>query len=406
MKKVNLVFVMMVLIAASCFVACDKDNPDEGTTTDKAKLVLACDMNVNGSDVSYLIPVTEDEMKGGTAALNRSHEVYGNAYIEGYKDRLFHLPVWKEATVYRYVRNDDGTLTKDGALQLSDNAGAGLVNLLFISDTKAYATLGLINKIVVFNPTTMTKTKEIDLAKPEYSFDGQSTPNPGGMILREGKVFIGCFELADMPICNNGAYMIVINEATDTPEKFISDMRATSASFFDNELFVDEKGDIYVTCWASYGYTPPEYGQKGGFLRIKKGETEFDPDYFFNITDMTFPAIEGGKLQYIASLEYADGGIAYGFGCCPAFSTGDWVNDKTHYSLKIDWYNQTVTPLSLPRTNAYSCSISKIGDEILFGLTTTSNGTGLFSYNHKTGASSSAPIVSAPGTIMDVAVFE
>jgi hypothetical protein len=47
-----------------------------------------------------------------------------------------------------------------------------------------------------------------------------------------------------------------------------------------------------------------------------------------------------------------------------------------------------------------------MGDEFLFGLTTTSNGTGLFSYNHKTGAASSAPVVNAPGTIMDAAVFE
>ncbi|MDR2533322.1 MAG: DUF4374 domain-containing protein [Tannerellaceae bacterium] len=397
------------IVAAAIITSCsDKGNDSEITPPDNrpAKLVLACDMNVNGSDVSYLVPVVDAELQGGSANLALSHEVYGNAYIEGYRNWVFHLPVWKEATVYRYSRQDDGSLLKDGSLQLSDNAGAGLVNLLFLSETKAYATLGLINKIVVFNPSTMTKTKEIDLAKPQFSFDGQSTPNPAGMVYRDGKVFVGCMELADMPICNNGAYAIVIDEATDAPQKFISDMRATSASFFNHSMFADEKGDIYVTCWASYGYTPAEYGQKGGFLRIKKGETEFDPDYFFNITDMTFPSIEGGKLQYVASAEYASAGIAYGFGSCPAFFTGDWVHDKTHYSLKIDLYNQTIDPLPLPRTNGYSCSISKLGNDILFGLTTTSNGTGLFSYNHSTGASSTAPIVNAPGTIMDVAVFE
>ena len=397
------------IVAAAIMTSCSDKNNDNDITppaSQRAKLVLACDMNVNGSDVSYLIPVNETELQGGTANLALSHEVYGNAYVERCADRLFHLPVWKESTVYRYSRNDDGSLVKDGTLQLSDNAGAGLINLLFISETKAYATLGLINKIVVFNPSTMTKIKEIDLAKPEFSFDGEGTPNPAGMVYRSGKIFVGCMELADMPICHNGAYAIVIDEATDTPEKFISDMRATSASFFNNSMFVDEKGDIYVTCWASYGYTPAEYGQKAGFLRIKKDATEFDPDYFFNITDMTTPSIEGGKLQYIASVEYASDGITYGFGSCPALSTGDWVNDKNLYSLKIDLYNQTLTPLPLPRTNSYSCSISKLGDEILFGLTTTSNGTGLFSYNHNTGASGTVPVVNAPGTIMDVAVFE
>jgi hypothetical protein len=396
---------MMMLLAASSFVACDKKN-DPVETAGKARLVLACDMAVNGSEVGYLIPVSGDELNGGTAALNRAHEVYGNPYIEEWKNWVFHLPTFNESTLYRYARRDDGTLVQDGSVLLSNNAGAGLFNMLILSDTKAYVSLTLINKIVVINPSTMTVTKEIDVAKPEFSFDEQATPNPAGMVYRDGKVFVGCFELADMPVCNNGAYVIVIDEATDTPEKFISDPRATSASFFDNEMFVDEKGDIYITCWASYGYVPAEYGQKCGFLRIKKGQTDFDPDYFFNITDGNFPGIEGGKLQYVASVEYADNGIAYAFGMCPAFSTGDWVNDKTHYSLKIDWYNQTVTPLSLPRTNGYSCSISKMGNEILFGLTTTSNGTGLFSYNHRTGEASAAPILNAPGTIADVVVFE
>ena len=400
----NKVFFYGTVLAttASLFSSC-KDKKDDNKINEKARLVLACDMNVVGSDVSYLIPVIGSELNGGNADLKRSQEVYGNAYVERYKNWVFHLPVWKEPTVYRYALQNDGTLRRDGSLQLSSNAGAGLCNLLFISETKAYATLMLENKIVVFNPTSMTKTKEIDLAKAELSFDGQGTPNPAGMVLRNGKVFVGCFELADMPICNTGAYVIVIDEATDTPEKFISDMRATSASFFDNEMFVDEKGDIYITCWASYGYAP---GQKCGFLRIKNGETEFDPSYFFNITDMSIAGIKGGKLQYVANLEYAGGGIAYAFGCCPAFSTGDWVNDKTHYSLKIDWYNQTVTPLPLPLTNGYSCSISKYGDEFLFGLTTTSNGTGLFSYNHKSGVASSKPIINVSGTIMDAAVFE
>jgi hypothetical protein len=402
----NLFFYTMMLTAASLSVAsCDRnDDKDEPEVSTKARLVLACDLNANGSDVSYLIPATDEELQGGMAALSRAHEVYGNAYVEAFNDWVFHLPVWKEPKITRYARNDDGTLSPDGSLTLSANGGAGLCNLLFISDTKAYASLVIDNKIVVFNPTTMTLTKTIDLAKPELTFDGQATPNPGGMILRDGKVFVGCFELADMPICLPGAYMIVIDEATDTPEKFISDERATSASFFDNEMFTDEKGDIYIACWASYGYAGEN--QKCGFLRIKKGQTEFDPDYFFNITDMTIPDVEGGKLQYVASCEYAGNGIAYVFGACAALFTGDWVNDKMLYSMKIDWYNKTVTTLPLPLTNSYSCSISKLGDEIMFGLTTTSNGIGLFSYNHKTGAVSSSPIISAPGTIMDVAVFE
>jgi hypothetical protein len=387
------------------FTACqDDDKPTPDTGLGYPRIVLACDMNVIGSDISYLIPATDALLSGGEAPLSLAYEVYGNAYIEPYKEWLFHLPVWKEATLYRYRRNADGTITPDASLQLSPNAGAGLANLLFLSDTKAYASLILTNQIVVFNPTTMTLTKTIDLSRPELTFDGLGTPNPGDMVYRDGKVFVGCFELADMPICLPGAHMIVIDEATDTPEKRISDSRATSATFFNNSIFTDERGDIYLTCWASYGYAGPD--QKGGFLRIPKGKTDFDPDYFFNITDGTFTGIEGGKLQYIGNLAYADNGIAYALGMCPAYFTGDWVNDKTHYSLRLDLYKKTVTPLPLPRTSSYSCAVFRLGDEFLFGLATTDAGNGVFSYNHRTGTASSAPILSAPGTVSDMAIFD
>jgi hypothetical protein len=202
----------------------------------------------------------------------------GNAYVERFKDWVFHILVWKEPTIYRYARQNDGTLVRDGSLQVSDNAGAGLCNILIISDTKAYASLVLINKIIVFNPTAMTFTKEIDLAKPELTFDGQATPNPGGMALRDGKVFVGCFELADMPVCNSGAY--VIDEATDTPEKFISDRRATSASFFDNEIFVDERGYIYTVCWVLTVIRLQNMVRNAASCALRKGRQTSTPTIF------------------------------------------------------------------------------------------------------------------------------
>lgn len=401
MKKVF--FYLPMLFVALTFVACDDDNPVEETTTGKAQLVLACDMGVLGSDVSYLIPVTGNEMNGATAALNRAHEVYSSARVAALNDWLFSFSGMDKAVISRYQRQDDGTLVKDASLELSTHAGAMVANVIFISDTKAYASLMIENKIVVFNPTTMTKTKEIDLAKAELSCDGQATPNPMGMVLRDGKVFVGCGEYADMPISNDGAHVIVINEATDTPEKFISDMRASTASFWENEMFVDDRGDIYINCWASYGFVP---GQKAGFLRIKKGETDFDTDYFFNFTDMTIAGVEGGKLTNFYSTQYAADGIAYGVCSCPALFTGDFLNDHFLYALKIDLYNQTLSPLSLPLTSAYATAVSKKGNEILFGLSTASQGAGVFSYNHQTGQASSSPIINAPGSVMSMAVFE
>lgn len=133
----------------------------------------------------------------------------------------------------------------------------------------------------------------------------------------------------------------------------------------------------------SYGYVPD---QKFGLLRIKKGATEFDPDYCFNMTDMNVEGVQGGKLQYSISNFYAGNGELYVLAYCPAFASAspDYINEKTNYCLKADLYHCTMKALNLPRTNGYSCAINKYGDDILFGLATEQNGTGIFTYNRKT----------------------
>jgi hypothetical protein len=394
-----------MLLAASCFVACDKDNSSEDVT-DRAKLVLAIDMSASESTVGYIVPVGESLLNGGTASLALAHEVYASPYVEVYKDWAFNIPnAYMPPVIKRFTRQDDGSLMPDGELTLSQNNQAGAGNILFFSDAKAYASLMLENKIIIFNPSTMQKTGEIDLAKPEYGINGSSTPNPLGMMERDGKVFVGCLGLSSPPLSHDGAYMIVINAATDRPEKFISDLRGTGASFFGNQgMYRDEKGDIYVMCYASYGYAP---GQKSGFLRIKKGSTDFDPDYFFNITDRVIPEIQGEHVV-LTNFMYDRNGTAYIFGQNPAYASNpiDYANDLPIQSFKINLYDQTLTLLDLPRSNSYSHSILRYGDLILFGLATQSAGAGYFSYNPVTGETGKTPFLNVPGTILDAGVFE
>ena len=398
-------FYSVMLMGASFFTSCGDKDDKEPKVDGKAKMVLALDMSVNGSQLTYLTPVSAEQLQGGTASLANAKEAQQGAYVEAYKNWLFHIPSMNDATLKRYSLQDDGTLLLDGEIICSANASVAVGNILIISDTKGYASVLLDNKIIVFNPSTMQKTGEIDLAKPQFGINGSSTPNPAGMIYRDGKVFVGCMQLTQLPLCSDGAYIIVIDEPTDTPEKMITDMRASSASYFNNEMFRDEKGDIYINCWASYGYVE---GQVGGFLRIKKGTTVFDPDYFFQTTMTPVAGIEGGILMSAATSHYKENGIAYMFGTNPHYASNpiDYINDKVIESFKIDLYNKTITKLELPRSNSYSCSINSIGDLIYFGITSTSNGAGLFTYNHKTGAVSSSPVLNAPGTVLDAAVFE
>ena len=267
------------------------------------------------------------------------------------------------------------------------------------------------NKIVIFNPSDMTKTGEIDLMKDgstEFvaTDKGAKTPNPLGMFLRDGKVYVGLGQFIQMPTTVQGAYMLIIDEKTDTPEKMISDDRLTSATAIgEGGMFIDENNDLYIPCWGSYGFNSAHHS---GLLRIKSGEDVFDKDYCFDMSEMTFDGVEGGKFQYVLTYHYAGDGEIYFFGYCPAFasqSANTFYEDHTNYAMKGDLYGRTAEALPLPRTNAISCAINHIGDEVLFGLTTESNGVGIFSYDRRTGECSGAPIVNMQGTMLKMQVL-
>ena len=145
-----------------------------------------------------------------------------------------------------------------------------------------------------------------------------------------------------------------------------------------------------------------------GLLRIKNGETDFDRDYCFNLTDRTWQGVEGGKLQYVLSYHYAGNGELYFFGYCPAFigaSGPDYINDKTNYAFRADIYNCTGEVLDFPRTNGYSCAINHKDNQVYFGLVTDSNGAGLFVYDRNTKTCSQSPVIKAQGTIMDMVIY-
>lgn len=151
----------------------------------------------------------------------------------------------------------------------------------FISDDVAYASVGGgLARVIKFNPTTMQITGEVNLT---------SILNPAatstfylGMKTFGGKLFLGVYYGGNLDLLTK-AYMAVISLETDAVEKLIEDDR-TAAIFQGgssaNGIEVDENGDMYVM-----GIGSPS--KPSGIVRIKKGTTDFDPDYFMNLDEIT-----------------------------------------------------------------------------------------------------------------------
>jgi hypothetical protein len=259
--------------------------------------------------------------------------------------------------------------TKEGEFSAGERGQAG--SIMFVDDSKAYVPLLNQPELLIFNPTTMEITGSIDLSAYALG-EGDTNPNASTGVIRDGKFFLGLaqFDTTSTVYCQGGASVLVIDVATDVIEKHIQDDRACMTGWILKEdVFVDELGDIYVNNMAAFGFYPDF---KAGYLRIKAGETEFDPDYFFSITDLDLPEVPGGKVTWLWGGVYAGDGIVYGNLWVPALSSNppDYVNDKNFLAYKLDLRNQMVTAVDVPPTTGFSALQTMYDDKVLFGRTT------------------------------------
>ena len=206
----NNLFILGAFLCTALFVtSCTDDNKDDDENEGKASIIVGINMQPQ-ADMGYIVPI--QDMKAGTMSFANAVETKITPYLMSYRDWVFYVPGTSEGTIVKYSRQDDGTLKVEGRLEVA-TAAPMCASIAFVSATKAYASAPNDNKIIIFNPTTMVKTGEINVARPEYGLDGSSTPNPLGLILRDGKLYVGCGEFDQMPICKSCLF-IHISEPT------------------------------------------------------------------------------------------------------------------------------------------------------------------------------------------------
>ena len=169
-------------------------------------------------------------------------------------------------------------------------------------------------------------------------------------------------------------------------------------------MFFDENGDLYVLCMGSWGFVP---GQKCGFLRIRSGESKFDPAYFFNITDYAVANIPGGHLDYLHRMKYCGNGIVYGTGNIPALMSNppDYVRNKTFGTFRLDIINQVMAKLDIPYSNGYAACVMPYDNKVYYGMSTNTS-VGIYSFDPASNAAGTGPVVTTQGNPSILASFE
>jgi hypothetical protein len=399
MKKNVLLFYLPVAIAL-VLTACAKYYPD---VKDRApgldKIAIITNINTGSTSVAYL--GTRENLSAGSYINVNAQQVVSYPLAQVYNNEVYLIEARSGDKIKKYTRNMDGILTNVGNLTMP--AASFPYCIAFESATKAYVSLGNTGKIAIINPSDMTRTGAIDLTS--YAL-GDASPDPGVMAYKDGKLYVACLQTSDGYTSSHPAQLLIIDLANNNQVTSITDQRSTYASNASSagSMFFDENGDLYVLCMGSWGFIP---GQKCGFLRVRNGETRFDPSYFFNITDYAIANIPGGHLDYLHRMEYAGNGIVYGTGNIPALMSNppDYVRDKTFGAFRVDINNQVIAKLDIPYSNGYAACVMPYDNKVYYGMS-SNTGVGIYSFDPATNAASNGPVVSTQGDPSILASFK
>lgn len=278
--KTNYLIIAALMILG--IQSCKKD----GGEVEKAAANYAVSITGTAAPVtSYLL--STKEFPSGTVGTETALESQSSAVIFKYGKHIYQNNFGAPATLRKYEFDAEGKPQEKGSFVIPGLKTIGSVS--FTSETEAYATVagfGSLPKLVKFNPSTMEVISTIDLSGLLKT--GAAEIYYIGLVQRGNHIFMGVnYRNNTFGPLEDKVFVAIINETSGTLEKLIADDRSTNmwnsgteSSFAANSMAKDSNGDIYVMGYA-------DKGKPSGILRIKNGETEFDPTYFFDLNAAT-----------------------------------------------------------------------------------------------------------------------
>lgn len=266
----------------------------------------------------------------------------------------------------KLYKMEEGSLQQLGSLPIS--AGAAACNVVELNKEKAYLSCQGINQIVVFNPSTMTKIKTIDVSK--FSHEG-TMASPSSMIIRDNYLYIPLsqFDAKWMPK-ENTVEILLYDVKTDEYVKTIKNsslgVSVPTRPIDSNSIFMDENKDIYINCMASFGFKP---GFPGGIIRIKNGETEIDPNYCIRLDKTKIKGLKTNYAEFFGSVYYDKQGKMYAYANSYSL-VGNSVSNPylaiCNAAVCVDLKAQTIEVIDgLPLSNPHAIAIGKYKEKII-----------------------------------------
>ncbi|MEM8938843.1 MAG: hypothetical protein AAGC64_05810 [Bacteroidota bacterium] len=381
-KHLPLVWALLMFVALS---GCgDDDTPGEVAPGEFA--MVTSTLNANGQSRAFFLQRVSVDSTGSVDNQNATElSPATGAMVHSFNGAIY-FSDYAIGQMVKWEIDESNNATNSGEMSLIELQFQG--NTAFKDASTAFVG-GISTDIIIFNPTTMIKTGTIDFSA--FSKVGESTdfPAEGGVyqgesvseiIIRDNYLFASLMPLSSIENftpAEIGCSIIVVdldqvntNERgnTDAVVKRIYDERGSSTGAWGSGggnyfMQMDENDDIYFLChnfWAN-PFLRPAFNP-ACILKIADGETDFDPEYYFDVESasrglgngvMNFEYYGNGKfLAAVQDPESIDPGNPNSYFVDPIFQ---WWS--------FDLYNQTASIVTEEYTRGAFAAVSYFEDE-------------------------------------------
>ena len=334
--------IILAAMAVGVLTSCEDDLAAEQETPN-APYVLSLGVTSNGNTTYYVVS-TDNLMEGTINAVGKGIEQNGYHDYQQGSNSIFCIGGLGLTSATTVVRGADGLLKEQGefvfdnslsgfcqvdqntmvGLELPVNKESGSQLTFYTVDAKSAA---------ILDKNTSTTVDPIDRL---------DWPSITGMMYSGGNLYVTytpmnsmTFETAYTDTC----FVAVYSYPDMKFVELMKDTRMGPGGSWGayNGLMKDEQDNLYVMSNSALSNGYSQSTKHAGFLRIKKGATEFDSDYFFD-----FEAATGGLKP--AHVAYIGNGLVFAeVSTLNPQTANDRWGDKSLKCCLIDLKNQTVT---------------------------------------------------------------
>lgn len=293
---------LIILLLTTFIISCSQDDIEPELPSEEEKYTVAIQvMGSNDEAADYLVQ-TDELTEGSITSEGQGVEQTGWRYFTQVNKTVFSIGYYADNNAIAYELNNEGNLIERGRFVFEKTldvlAPADDNTLLAMEVPRAGVNNRVLHIIDVDNVSIQRKV-ETEIYKPA----GDSLVKwPTGMVVKGDKLFISFY-----PISPSGnfttpnvdtAQVAVFSYPEIEFQKVLSDTRTSPVGIYGNAtgIIESDNGDLYTFSSSSLAAGFTKETKPSGILRIKSGATEFDPNYFLNIEEVT----GGGKIVYFA----------------------------------------------------------------------------------------------------------